>query len=129
MTRSLRISSRRRNARNAPPPPVPALLARGLALDDLTRDTLWHRFAGRFRSFADRLRNFVRLAETDADRTVVIAGHDQSAEAESPAAFDHLGATIDEHHFLRRVPFLRRRLVGVAILSSACVLLCHELKF
>ena len=73
----------------------------------LVQRHLFHRFARRFRSFADRFRDFIRLAKSAADFAVVIARHNQRAEAETPTAFHDLGATIDEHDFLGRVTLRR----------------------
>ena len=64
---------------------------------------LLHRLARRFGCFADRLGDFIRFPETDADFTIVIARDNQRAEAETPTAFDNLRATINEHHLLGRV--------------------------
>ena len=81
--------------------------------DRLMRDRVFvqrhflHRFARRFGCLADRLGDFIRLAESDADFAIVIARNNQRAEAKTPAAFDDLGATIDEHHLLGRVPLRR----------------------
>ena len=54
------------------------------------------------------------LPKPTADFAVVIAGHDQRAEAEATAAFHDLGATIDEHDFLGRIASCRRRPVRCA---------------
>jgi recombinational DNA repair ATPase RecF len=78
-------------------------------------------FARRFRSFADRLRYFIRLAKPDADFAVVIARDDQRAKAETAAAFHYLRAAVDKDHFLRGVASCRRRFIGAAIRSSALI--------
>src|SRR5882672_1896988 len=54
---------------------------------------LEHRLAGVLGCFFDRRRNFIGLAIADA--AAAIAGDDQRAEAESPAALDDFGATVD----------------------------------
>ena len=43
-----------------------------------------------FGGLADGLADFVGLAEADADAAVVVAGNDQSAEAEATSALDDL---------------------------------------
>src|SRR5437764_7238528 len=58
----------------------------------------------------------------------MIAGHDQCAEAESPATLHYLGATVDKHDFLGRVALRCGSFVGVAVLSPALIWLCHDLK-
>jgi hypothetical protein len=52
----------------------------------------------------------------------VIARHDQRAEAETPAAFHDLRATIDEHDFLGRVASRR----GVLSVLRSCRLPCRR---
>jgi hypothetical protein len=51
----------------------------------------------------------------------MIAGHDQRTEAETASAFDHLGAAIDENHFLRGIASCGRRFIGATIGSSSWV--------
>ena len=113
------------------PPPNSPIVSCGIVFS--CSETFSIDFARRLRRFANRFRNFVRLAESDADFAIVIAGHDQRAEAKTPTTFYDLRAAIDEHDFLGRVPSRRGTLVRVAICASsiAAVLLCHEifLKF
>ncbi len=50
---------------------------------------------GGFRRLADGLRNFPRLAVTEADAALLVANDDQRCETEAPATLDHLGDAID----------------------------------
>ena len=52
---------------------------------------------------ADRLADFIRLAEPDADFPLVVARDDEGAEAEAASALHDFGASVDEHDFLRRL--------------------------
>jgi len=95
----------------------------------IPKGNLLHRLPRRFGCLTDRFGDFVGLAKSDSNRSIVIAGHDQCAEAESPAAFYDLGATIDEYHLLGGIALSCRSLIGVPFLPPTLVLLCHELKF
>ena len=95
----------------------------------LAQGNLLHRLPRGFRCFANGFGNFVRLAEPDSNRSIMVAGHNQCAEAESPPTFDHFGATIDEDHFLGGIALRCRSFIGLTLLSPTLVLLCHELKF
>src|SRR5205085_6755386 len=88
------------------------------------------------RSFPDRFRNFVRFSETYADRSIVIAGHNQRTEAEASTAFHNFRAAVDEHDFLGRVASCRRRSVLMTGIRSSALSwpalsvswCCHEIK-
>ena len=59
-----------------------------------------HVALGLLRALADGVRNLIGLAQRIADVALAIADNDQRAEAETPAALDHLGAAVDMHHAL-----------------------------
>src|SRR5262249_46372716 len=58
------------------------------------------RFLRRFDRLANGLRHLFGLAEAEAHPAVEVADHHQRAEAEAPAALDHLGNAVDVHHLL-----------------------------
>src|SRR6476619_134261 len=77
-------SGRSRTEENAPT----AKLADGFVRNRIfVQGHLFHRFARRFGSFADRLGHFIGFAEADSDFTVVISCDNQRAKAKTPAAF------------------------------------------
>src|SRR5262245_9500 len=51
-------------------------------------------------TLADRLRDFLGLAEPEADAATLVTHHDQRAEAEPSPALHHLGDAVDVHHLL-----------------------------
>lgn len=56
--------------------------------------------ASAFTPLANRFRNFVRLAVSNADIASTIADNNEGGEAESTSAFDYLRAAIDEDDLL-----------------------------
>src|ERR1700761_8981571 len=55
---------------------------------------------GGFRRLADGFRHFARLAMAETDTALLIADNDERSEAETTAALDHLGHTIDVHQLV-----------------------------
>ena len=66
-----------------------------------------------FDGFANRLGNFARLADGEADLTLTIADDDQRAEAEALAALDDFGDAIDAND----------RLVDAAVVAFSTTIL------
>ena len=60
----------------------------------------YHRLAGCFRSFADRLAHLIGFAESDTYTALHVTSHDEGAEAETTTSFDNLGASVDEDNLL-----------------------------
>ncbi len=86
----------------------------------LENGKLDHGFARGVAGFADGLTDLIGLAEAAAHLAVMISGDDQRAEAETPAALDHLGASVDEHHFFGRLAtYGDVALAGVAVSVTA----------
>ena len=124
-----------RTTREAEDPGTPVMppgvfrgwLVMGMRAGDFMRDGVLmgrdrdHLFLRSFGSLANRFRHFVRLAKPDTNLSVMIACHDQRTEAETASAFHHLGAAIDENHFLGGIASCGRRFVGAAIESSSWV--------
>src|SRR5690606_1050568 len=54
-------------------------------------------------ALADRVGHLVGLAEAHADVALAVADHDESAEAEAPAALDDLRHAVDVDHPLLKV--------------------------
>jgi len=52
---------------------------------------------------ADRFRNLARLAVAEADAALLVADDDERGEAEAPAAFHHLGHTVDVHELVDKL--------------------------
>ena len=82
-----------------------------------------HALLCRLGGLANRFADFVRLAEAEANAAVLVAGHDQRAEAEATSTLDDLGAAVDEDDFFRR--FLRFGLVDPR--SRICLVIFVEL--
>ena len=59
-----------------------------------------HLRAGEFAAATDRVRDFPRLAETDANAAFFVADDNERAEIEPASALDDLGGAVDEHHLL-----------------------------
>ncbi len=53
----------------------------------------------------DRVRDLVRLAETDADVSLAVAHHDDRVEAEPAAALHHLGHAVDVDELVLQLQF------------------------
>jgi hypothetical protein len=89
----------------------------------------FHPFACRLRGFSNSLGNFVGLTKPVSHPSIVVAGNNQGAEAETPAALHHFCAAIYKHDFLTRValcsrcPFLPTR-----VWSPSWGSVIHELK-
>ena len=65
-------------------------------------------------ALANRLRNFIGLAQAESDQPVMVAGDYQRAEAEPAPALDDLGNAVDMHDLLfdfeaLRIDSLRHR--------------------
>src|SRR3954468_4134065 len=99
--------------------------------DDLVRNGvilsrhLDERLPGRIRGLADRLGDFIGFAEAETDAPLFVARDNEGAEGEAAAAFDHLGAAIDEHDLFGQVRLLFRL---IALRPAAAVLtrFCHK---
>ena len=77
-----------------------------------------------FRTLADSIRNFLRLAVADADIALSVTGNDQSSEAEATTALDDLGAAIDVDHLIDvfgSFRFLARSTTVIAATALASV--------
>src|SRR2546427_7669655 len=61
-----------------------------------------HVLPGDVAAFANGVRHFAGLAQTEPDAAVLVPGDDQRAEAETASAFHHLGGTIDVNHLDRK---------------------------
>src|SRR5262249_2643191 len=108
-----------------------------LARAEVTDDHVRHRAALRDRDaeqvllrgltgLADRVRNFVGLAETDSDLSLAVADRDDRVEREAPAALHHLGAAV---HLDDALGELRLRSVGptgAAASTLLTILLSHR---
>src|SRR5688572_2316025 len=77
------------------------------------------------RSFANRLADFVRLAKAAANLAELIAGHDQCAEAKTTAAFDDLGAAIDEDDLFGQSIVVLWFLLPITATAIALLGCCH----
>jgi hypothetical protein len=71
---------------------------------------------------ADRVRDFVRLAEADADAPLAVAHGDDRVEGEAAPALDHLGDAIDVDDAFHE---LRLRLLGPGSAASSMLWLGH----
>ena len=114
------VPGRRRTQQHA----TAAELAEHLVRDRVLKDShLDHRLAGGLGSLADRFGDLVGLAETAAHLAVVVARDDQRAERETPAAFNDLGASIDEDDLFGRFATDRcGALVRVALAVTAATI-------
>jgi hypothetical protein len=93
-------------ARTPPPAmtPVPGLAGLSITLPapnlacDLVRDGVaqprhrHHRLLGAVRRLADGVRHFARLADADADASLLVAHHDHSAEGKAATTLHNLGS-------------------------------------
>ena len=108
LVRMSRMPATSRTGRTPPPAitPVPGgrqeqHLRRAEEALDLVRDGALHQrdleqvALRAVRALADRFGNFVRLAETGTDVTVLVADDDERREREPTAALDDLGDAID----------------------------------
>ena len=79
-----------------------------------------HVLPGAFGALADRFGDFVGFAEVNPDLTFAVTHDHESREAETTAAFDHLGTAVDENHFFEefRAFVLRRAIVTTAALAA-----------
>ena len=69
--------------------------------DGLVQQTdFLHGLAGGVSAFADGVGDFIGLAESEAHASIAVAHDDNGAEAEATAAFDDLGAAVDEYDVL-----------------------------
>ena len=62
-----------------------------------------HVLPGDVAAFANGVRHFAGLAQTEPDAAVLIPGDDQRAEAETASAFHDLGGTIDVNHLFAQL--------------------------
>src|SRR5712672_3238931 len=92
----------------------------------------WHSnqaLLGTIDALANRLGNFVGLAQAITNQTVLIAGDHQRAEAEAPATFDDLGHTVDVDHLLFDIHPLRVNSLCHGVLPAGCQILESESGF
>src|SRR5438094_923053 len=67
-----------------------------------SRPNPYHVLVCHFASLSNRVGHFTSLAQTQTDSALLVTNYNQGAETEPPAAFDNLGRTVDENHFLRQ---------------------------
>src|SRR5262249_8824659 len=60
---------------------------------------------GLLRPLANRLGNFVRLAEPRTNEAVLVTYDHERGKAETPPTFDDLGHAIDEHHAIDELAY------------------------
>src|SRR5207253_7664916 len=72
-------------------------------------------------SLADGLGHLARLACAVADPPLSVADDNESGEAETPAALDHLGDAVDVDEFFGELGLVALARLGVAVASSSAL--------